>query len=306
MTAALHQALQEDPEAELLVTKRDDFRRVSLAVECFHIASLVLDDIEDMDESRYGEKALHEEHGVGVALNVGDALIGDGYRLLAGCNATADLKCEMLRVAAEGHRTLCQGQGAELCWANHPAPLTPLEVLEIFRQKTAPAFAVALHLGAILANRHANVQEVIENFSRSLGIAYQIRDDLNDLTEGSDPSDLLAMRPTLPLAVAYDRAKGEEREFFARLWRREAEKVDSEEVRSRMVVLGVEDRCRELLEAYKTEAIRSLWELESANAKGLLRRVIGKIFNETEIKGWCNEFEARNAAGRAAGAAASA
>jgi hypothetical protein len=49
-----------------------------------------------------------------------------------------------------------------------------------------------------------------------------------------------------------------------------------------------------LLERYKEEAVRSLGELENASLKGLLRRVLGKIFNDTEIKGWCKEFEAVN------------
>jgi hypothetical protein len=53
-----------------------------------------------------------------------------------------------------------------------------------------------------------------------------------------------------------------------------------------------------LYETYKEEAIRSLRDLENPNLKGLLRRVIGKIFNDTEIKGWCKEFEAKNAAHR--------
>ena len=48
------------------------------------------------------------------------------------------------------------------------------------------------------------------------------------------------------------------------------------------------------MESYKEEAIRSLRQLENASLKGLLRRVIGKIFNETEIKGWCSEFEEKN------------
>jgi len=55
-----------------------------------------------------------------------------------------------------------------------------------------------------------------------------------------------------------------------------------------------------LLETYKEEAIRSLRDVENANLKGLLRRVIGKIFNDTEIKGWCKEFEAQNAVSEAA------
>ena len=64
------------------------------------------------------------------------------------------------------------------------------------------------------------------------------------------------------------------------------------------------DVARTLLETYKEESIRSLRDLENASLKGLLRRVIGKIFNDTEIKGWCKEFEARNRAASAQVAAA--
>ncbi len=61
----------------------------------------------------------------------------------------------------------------------------------------------------------------------------------------------------------------------------------------------MQERCESLLQGYKEEAIRSLGGLENPSLKGLLRRVVGKIFNDLEVKGWCSEFEARNAAGRA-------
>ncbi len=307
LTTAVRQALQVDPEKAPEEALPLDLRRVAIAVECFHKASLIHDDIEDMDAQRYGEKTLHEEHGIPVALNVGDYLIGEGYRLLAECEASPETRAAMLKVAAEGHRTLSRGQGTELSWANDPKPLTPLEVLEIFRQKTAPAFEVALRLGSIYAGSDEEVRDVIETFSRALGIAYQIRDDVNDLAESEEPSDVLAMRPTLPLAVAYERAKGVDKDLLASLWNRTAgDDLDLAEVLTKTRELGAEERSRELLEAYKEEAIRSLWALENPGVKGLLRRVIGKIFNETQIKGWCNEFEARNAPGREAGTAASA
>ena len=79
-----------------------------------------------------------------------------------------------------------------------------------------------------------------------------------------------------------------------------------EALRARLIELSVEDRCRRLLESYKEEAIRSLAVLDEPTLKGLLRRIVGKIFNDIELKGWCREFEARNAAGRAAGADAAA
>ena len=57
------------------LTSTDGLKKVAVAVECFHKASLVHDDIEDNDAERYGEPALHSQHGVPVALNAGDLLI---------------------------------------------------------------------------------------------------------------------------------------------------------------------------------------------------------------------------------------
>ncbi|HVR73853.1 MAG TPA: polyprenyl synthetase family protein [Planctomycetota bacterium] len=297
LTVAVHQALRSEPGAAI----PEDLRKVAAAVECFHKASLIHDDIEDQDTIRYGERTLHEEHGIPVALNVGDWLIGEGYRLIAECEAPADARAAMLLVASRGHRTLCLGQGAELCWGRSPSPLSSVQVLEIFRQKTAPAFEVALRLGAIYAGVDESVRDVLTRYSESLGIAYQIRDDLDDLAEAPGLNDIAALRPTLPLALCHERAKGEEKELLRSLWSRQAA-GDPGKVRAILDSLGVPARVRELLEAYKEEAIRSLWDLANPNLKGLLRRVVGKIFNDTEIKGWCNEFEARSAADRATGA----
>src|SRR6266699_5237275 len=188
LTVAAFQALRGDTSAPL----PEDIRKVAVAVECFHKASLIHDDIEDNDALRYGEKTLHEEHGVPVALNVGDLLIGEGYRLIGACKASPDQKSRMLLVAAEGQRQLCRGQGAELCWARQPAPLGSLQVLDIFRQKTAPAFEVALRLGALYAGTepHEEVSDALRVYSEALGVAYQIRDDLSDLGAKGETNDI--------------------------------------------------------------------------------------------------------------------
>ena len=69
-----------------------------------------------------------------------------------------------------------------------------------------------------------------------------------------------------------------------------------------MTERGVLDKAEDLREAYKEEAIRSLRFLSSPTLKGLMRRIVSKIFGENLIEGYCSEFEARNAAGRATGA----
>ncbi len=290
LAAAACQALREHPEGSL----PEDLKNIAVAVECFHKASLIHDDIEDNDAQRYGEKTLHEEHGVAVALNVGDLLIGEGYRLIGKCNISAEQRAAMLNVAAAGQRELCRGQGAELCWQQRPQPLSTLQVLDIFRKKTAPAFEVALQLGALHAGvaEHAEVSEVLGKYSEALGIAYQIRDDLSDLGDTGETNDIAGLRPSLLLAVAHERAKDSERELLGALWRRQPPAgCDAAQVEALYRKLKADERAETLLATYKEEAVHALRELENPNLKGLLRRVIGKIFNEAEIKGWCSEVQ---------------
>jgi geranylgeranyl pyrophosphate synthase len=166
--------------------------------------------------------------------------------------------------------------------------LQTLHVLDIFRKKTAPAFEVALRIGAAWAEAGPEIHEALTRYSEALGIAYQVRDDLDDL-------DLT--RPALPLAIAFERAKDEKKALLNRIWSgAPMDDAIGAEVRELIHTLGADERCQRFLESYKEQAVRSLTELQDAGLKGLLRRVIGKIFS-VEIKGWCGEFEARNAAG---------
>ena len=286
LTIAAWRALADSSIQEI----SSDLKRIAIAVECFHKASLIHDDIEDGDAVRYGQKTLHAEYGVPVALNVGDLLIGEGYRLLASCHLKAELKCEMLRVAAEGQRELCRGQGTELEWNRTPAVLTPVQVIDIFRLKTAPAFEVALRLGAIAADKHEECEDVITAYSAALGIAYQIRDDLADFDGTGDSNDFATLRPSVLLAIARDRASGDTREHLDRVWTGK-EPADPARLAALCRELKADERCEHLLESYKEEAVRSLVPLENASLKGLLRRTLGKIFNDVEIKGWCKEHE---------------
>ena len=281
-----------------------DFRKLALAVECFHKASLIHDDIEDNDDERYGEEALHVQYGVPVALNVGDFLLGEGYRLIGELDVDADVKVEMLRTAAQGHSTLSRGQGAELCWARRPVPLSSSAVLDIMHQKTAPAFEVALRLGAFFGGADGNVHEVLRQYSESLGLAYQIRDDLVDFTGDGDANDLRNPRPSLILSIAHKRATpGADAELIASLWSGSCHYDDvANDVQRVIETYGVTEKARDLLEAYTQQAIRSLRVLKHPTLKGLLRRVVGKIFREPPAGGYCSEFEARNAAGGEVGA----
>ncbi|MBX7208396.1 MAG: polyprenyl synthetase family protein [Verrucomicrobiaceae bacterium] len=303
LVVAAYQALRENPDGPL----SDDLKKAAVAVECFHKASLVHDDIEDNDSERYGETTLHTEHGIPVALNVGDLLIGEGYRLLADSNLSSNIRSAALRVAAEGQRELCRGQGAELLWNNNPVALSNTQVLEIFRSKTAPAFEVALKVGAALAGRLDDCEDALHKYSESLGIAYQIRDDLDDLGDDSAAENNVSIRPSIILALLRERGKGEVKDTMEALWNGKATaQPDKPTIRKWAQESGAHEKAMMLLESYKEQAIRSLQEVDLPNLKGLLRRVIGKIFNELEIKGWCSDFEEKNITDEAKAAAAKA
>ncbi len=291
LTVAAYQALREDPTEPI----SDDVKLAAVSVEAFHKASLIHDDIEDNDAQRYGEPTLHSEHGIPVALNVGDLLIGEGYRLLAEMQIPAHLRSACLKVAAEGQRELCRGQGAELLWNNHPLPLSTPQVLEIFRSKTAPAFEVALKIGAALAHQLDDTAEALHEYSENLGIAYQIRDDLDDIGDDSSTATDVCIRPSIILALLRERAKGDALEVMEALWNGQAATLpEKATIRQWAEQTGSYEKATLLLESYKEAAIRSLQQVELPNLKGLLRRVIGKIFNELEIQGWCREFEQKN------------
>ena len=178
--------------------------RLALAIEALHKASLVHDDIEDNDEFRYGRPTLHRQYGVAQAVNVGDFLIGLGYRLIAGEMAALGTDCgtDILNQLSHAHLELCRGQGAELQLAARPAEsVQPAEVMKVYAQKTAPAFEVALYSGLRAAERTMDFA-VLRRFATYLGEGFQIKNDLDDWRQDDRNKrnrglDVLAGRPTM-------------------------------------------------------------------------------------------------------------
>lgn len=190
----------------------DSVKRTALAIEAFHKASLVHDDIEDDDAYRYGSPTLHRQFGIGTAINVGDYLVGLGYRLVSRERKVlgAEVAADILDKLADAHLKLSEGQGAELLWRDAAEKsLAPIDALKIYALKTSPAFEAALYCGARLAGPVENYEKSIVDFSRNLGVAFQILNDLKDWSEDENNKlvagqDVLAARPTLLLALALE------------------------------------------------------------------------------------------------------
>ncbi|OGV62241.1 MAG: hypothetical protein A2283_20310 [Lentisphaerae bacterium RIFOXYA12_FULL_48_11] len=259
----------------------DPMKKLAVAVECFHKASLVHDDIEDNDDFRYGDMTLHRQHGIPIALNVGDLLLGLGYGLISDSGLTEGGTLEALKVASVGHHDLCLGQGDELVWMRKRGALSLKQVLNIFRLKTVPAFDVALQLGAIGAGAGEDVRTVLKTFSESLGIGYQVRDDIIDFREMGNGSDVNSVRLSLLFALACENSTDAEKHTVVDLWcsgSRKDEVVD--EIRRIFTGLHVDEKAVQLLHHYRNEAIRSLNPLRNAYLKTFLRRVVTRILGD--------------------------
>ena len=207
-------ALQPDRPPEY----SDAVGRVAMSIEAFHKASLVHDDIQDDDQFRYGRETLHRRHGVGTAINIGDYLIGLGYRMVnsardeIGPEAAADIVQRM----AAAHLKLCDGQGAEMAWqASGRLEIAPLDALKIYALKTAPAFEAALYAGLRMAGPTDGYDEMIPLFARQVGVGFQILNDLKDWQEDDNKlvagQDALSLRPTILLALALQAADSSQR-----------------------------------------------------------------------------------------------
>ena len=185
-------------------------RKIAVAIEALHKASLVHDDIEDKDPYRYGQPTLHQRHGIGVAINVGDYLVGLGYDLIGA--QTADLGAEaiadILRRLSTAHLQLCCGQGTELLWDQSGEPLRPIHALQIGALKTAPAFEVAIYAGLRAAGAEFDA-EALRRFAMYMGEGFQVMDDLDDWDEDGDSEglagqDALSERPAILRAFALE------------------------------------------------------------------------------------------------------
>ena len=272
----------------------DAVKRSALAIEAFHKASLIHDDIEDDDNFRYGSETMHRQQGVPVAINVGDYLVGLGYRLAAKDRAElgSDVSADILFKLSDAHVKLSEGQGAELLWRNATDKnITPLEALRIYALKTSPAFEAALYAGVRLAGPAETYEKMIGEFAKNLGIAFQILNDLGDFDTNSENKvvagqDVLAGRPTVLLAMALETATPAQKEEILGLLQR-ARKGDSsfqlvERIHQLYQLNEVFSKGQKLVEKFRARAETIADEVESEDFRRLLYFLVDSVLEKFE------------------------
>jgi len=167
----------------------DALARAASAVEMIHVYSLVHDDMPCMDDDdlRRGKPTVHVAYDEATALLVGDALQAQAFEVLAGTTTVpAARTVAMLRLLAEaaGSKGMCGGQAIDLDSVGLSLTLEQLE--RMHQLKTGAMLRVSVLLGALAGRDLAShEQEALAAYSRAIGLAFQVVDDILDATADS-------------------------------------------------------------------------------------------------------------------------
>jgi geranylgeranyl pyrophosphate synthase len=281
---------------EVVAAYPDAIRRAAMSIETFHKASLVHDDIQDGDRYRYGADSLHVKYGVPTAINIGDYLIGLGYRLVSGDRAELghETAADILDCLADAHQRLSEGQGAELIWRDaSDKQLQPIDALKVYALKTASAFEAAFYTGLRLAGPADEYRQPVRQFARNLGVAFQILNDLKDWEHDDDNkrsvgTDLLAGRPTVLWALAIANLKKDQKQELLDLVSTECSLPPEQRLtRARHLYFeaGVFEKAYRLVDKYQEKAEQIADEIVPEELRRLMYYLADAVLDRTaEVK----------------------
>ena len=186
---------------------------LACAVECIHTYSLIHDDLPamDNDDFRRGKPTNHKVFGEGIAVLAGDALLTQAFEIAAQAKgwprySHKDLVLELAR--ASGSLQLIAGQVADLEAEGKDVPAAQLKY--IHERKTSALLCCSVRFGGMCANATAAQLQALTDFGYNVGLAFQIIDDILDVTQTSEQLGKTAGKDTAARKATYPSIVGME------------------------------------------------------------------------------------------------
>jgi geranylgeranyl diphosphate synthase type I len=179
-----------------------DIMAPAVSVETIQSFTLIHDDIMDDDDMRRGVTAVHEAYDTETAILAGDTLYSKAFSFMLGCGAPDSRTVRGMEILASTCTEICEGQALDVDFEGRD-DIVMEEYLKMVKQKTATLFAASASLPAVLLGADEDVVESLFSFGLDVGRAFQIRDDVLDLTVPSEKlgkqrgSDLVENKKTL-------------------------------------------------------------------------------------------------------------
>ncbi|AIL64725.1 Farnesyl diphosphate synthase [Rickettsiales bacterium Ac37b] len=184
--------------ANLFGVCKDSALQTAAAIEFIHNYSLIHDDLPAMDNDlvRRGQPTCHVKFGEATAILAGDSLLTLAFGILASPTTHTDsnVRCELIAAIAKASGPSGMTGGQMLDILSNTTELSLAEIIRLQRMKTGELFAVSCEAGAILGKSSKNLRLALKGYAHALGLAFQITDDLMDLTpdkiESTEPTKL--------------------------------------------------------------------------------------------------------------------
>ena len=196
--------------------REEDAMPLACAIECIHTYSLIHDDLPAMDDDdfRRGNPTSHKVFGEGIAVLAGDALLTQAFEILTRAKgwprySHRELVLELSRAA--GSLQLIAGQVADL--EAEGKQIAAPELKYIHERKTSALLCCAVRLGGMSANASPAQLRALTNFGYNVGLAFQIIDDILDITQTSEHlgktagKDAAAQKATYPSIVGLEKSR---------------------------------------------------------------------------------------------------
>lgn len=253
----------------------------ALAVEVFHNFTLVHDDLMDDDHERRGAPTVHARWDADTAVLAGDLMMGLSYDLLGRVEGV-DLEA-LYSVYHPMVQDLCAGQALDASFETDE-DVSVDAYLDMIDQKTGALLGAAFELGGVVGGASATARDRLGTAGRLVGRAFQIQDDLLDVTADDEDwgrgtgGDLVAGKKTFLTLRALEQADGTEYDWFARLLTDGGlPPEDVPEARDRMEALGVFDEARDAVASYTNQAHDHLEGLPDTEAAETLRWLLDRM-----------------------------
>jgi len=198
---------------EALNCDKKDAVKTGAAIEMIHTFTLVHDDIMDRDKIRRGVPSVHEEFGETAAILAGDLLFSKVFEV-------SDPKAVV--ILAHAAAEICEGQEMDMEFEERN-DVSESEYLKMIGKKTAVLLEAATKAGAILGNGNEEQISALAKFGLSLGMAFQIHDDILGVTADEEKlgkpvgSDIVEGKKNLVMIKAMELLQGDERNEFTKI-----------------------------------------------------------------------------------------
>ncbi len=256
--------------------------RLAAVVEFIHNATLVHDDIIDAADTRRGRPSANSHWGNSMTVLAGDWLYMQSFAM-----ALAEKNFDVLNTLIDITQKMVEGELLQLTLLGK-SQLTEQQLLDIVERKTAYLFSGCTKLPAIAAGMNHGSAERLADVGKSLGMAFQLIDDLLDLTSTRDvlgkpvASDLKEGKMTLPVFFAMRNANSEEAMKVQQvLDEREFRSVDRVEILRLVERSDGLERTRTLATQYATRAVRLLEEFPPSVYRDAMIEIPAFILNRT-------------------------